>query len=120
MNITKKLAQIFTGTGALCTLVTGKAMATSIQENIEAVQVEGLPTDLLVVANQISSVALGIIAIISIIMLVYGGIRYIISGGDSKKVTDAKNTVLYAIIGLIVCLLSYAIINFVLGVIIAE
>ena len=121
MNITKKLAQIFTGTGALCTLVTGKAMATSlIQENVDAVQVEGLPTDLLVVANQISSVALGIIAIVSIIMLIYGGVRYIISGGDSKKVTDAKNTVLYAIIGLIVCLLSYAIINFVLGVIITE
>ena len=116
MNITKKLAQIFTGTGALCTLVTGKAMATSlIQENVDAVQVEGLPTDLLVVANQISSVALGVIAIVSIIMLIYGGVRYIISGGDSKKVTDAKNTVLYAIIGLVISFLAFAIVNFVIS-----
>ena len=44
-------------------------------------------------------------------MLVIGGIRYMVSGGDSKKITDAKNTVLYAIIGLIICLLSAVIVN---------
>ena len=48
-------------------------------------------------------------------MLVYGGLRYILSGGDSKKVTDAKNTVLYAIIGLIISLLAFDIVNFVLN-----
>ena len=48
-------------------------------------------------------------------MLLIGGIKYVISGGDSKKVTDAKNTILYAIIGLIVAFLSYAIVNFVIS-----
>ena len=48
-------------------------------------------------------------------MLIIGGIRYIVSGGDSKKVTDAKNTILYAIIGLIICFLAYAIVNFVIA-----
>ena len=56
-----------------------------------------------------------IVGLISVIMLVYGGLRYILSGGDSKKVTDAKNTVLYAIIGLIISLLAYAIVRFVLN-----
>ena len=50
-------------------------------------------------------------------MLIFGGLRYVVSGGDSKKVTDAKNTVLYAIIGLIIAILSYAIVNFVLNAI---
>lgn len=47
-------------------------------------------------------------------MLIIGGIRYVISGGDSKKVTDAKNTVLYAIIGLVIAFLAFAIVNFVI------
>ena len=48
-------------------------------------------------------------------MLIFGGIRYVVSGGDSKKVTDAKNTIMYAIIGLIIAILSYAIVNFVIS-----
>ena len=48
-------------------------------------------------------------------MLIWGGIRYVVSGGDAKKVTDAKNTVLYAIIGLIVAFLAFAIVNFVVN-----
>ena len=51
------------------------------------------------------------------ILAFWGGVRYIISGGDSKKVTDAKNTILYAILGLVVALLSYAIVNFVLNIV---
>ena len=53
--------------------------------------------------------------IISVIMLIYGGLRYVLSGGDSKKVTDAKNTIMYAIIGLIISILAYAIVNFVIN-----
>ena len=53
--------------------------------------------------------------IIAVIMLIIGGIRYVTSGGDAKKVTDAKNTVLYAIIGLIISFLAFAIVNFVIS-----
>lgn len=55
-----------------------------------------------------------LIGAISVIMLVYGGIQYTLSSGDSGKVTNAKNTILYAVVGLIVAILSYAIVNFVL------
>ena len=56
-----------------------------------------------------------IVGIIAVIMLIIGGIKYVVSGGDAKKVTDAKNTVLYAIIGLVVCFLAFAIVNFVIA-----
>lgn len=63
----------------------------------------------------ITNTALFIIGALSVIMLIYGGIRYTISMGDSKNVEAAKNTIMYAIIGIVVALLAAAIVNFVLG-----
>jgi multisubunit Na+/H+ antiporter MnhB subunit len=66
------------------------------------------------VFNTITSVLLFVVGAISVIMIIIGGLRYVVSGGDSSNITAAKNTVLYAIVGLIVSLLAYAVINFVL------
>ncbi len=63
----------------------------------------------------ITNVLLFIIGAVSVIMLVIGGIRYTIFQGDQSAVTSAKNTILYAIIGIIVAILAYAIVNFVIG-----
>lgn len=63
----------------------------------------------------ITNVLLFIIGAVSVIMLVIGGIRYTVSAGDSSAVTSAKNTILYAIVGIIVAILAYAVVNFVLG-----
>jgi hypothetical protein len=54
------------------------------------------------------------VGIIAVIMIVYGGFRYITSGGDATKVTSARNTILYAIIGLIIVALAQFIVKFVL------
>lgn len=62
----------------------------------------------------ITNVLLFIIGAISVIMLIIGGIRYVVSAGDSTAVTGAKNTILYAIVGIVVALLAYAVVNFVL------
>jgi len=62
----------------------------------------------------IVNVMLYILGAISVIMIVIGGIRYTISGGDSSSTKAAKDTILYAVIGLIVAILAYAIVNFVL------
>jgi len=62
----------------------------------------------------IVNVALYVIGAVSVLMLIYGGIRYTMSGGDTAAVTAAKNTILYALIGVVVALLAYAIVNFVL------
>jgi hypothetical protein len=66
------------------------------------------------VFTTITNVALFIIGAISVLMLIYGGIRYTISGGDAKNVTAAKDTILYAVVGLVVAILAYAIVNFVI------
>jgi ABC-type Fe3+ transport system permease subunit len=50
---------------------------------------------------------------ISVIMIIIGGLRYVLSNGDSKAVGEAKNTILYAVIGVIVAIMAYAIIGFV-------
>lgn len=55
-----------------------------------------------------------IVGIIAVIMIIIGGIRFILSGGDSANVTAARNTILYAIVGLIVVALSQVIVHFVL------
>ena len=66
--------------------------------------------------TDITTGALFLIGAVSVLMLIYGGIRYTISGGEAKAITDAKNTILYAIVGIVVALLAYAIVNWVLGV----
>jgi len=55
-----------------------------------------------------------IVGVIAVIMMVYGGFRYITSGGASERVTSAKNTILYAIIGLAIVALAQVIVRFVL------
>lgn len=55
-----------------------------------------------------------IVGVIAVIMIIWAGLRYITSGGDSNKVGSAKNTMIYAIIGLVVVALAQFIVNFVL------
>jgi hypothetical protein len=56
-----------------------------------------------------------IVGIIAVIMIIYGGFRYITSGGDSGKVGNAKNTLIYAIVGLVIVALSQLIVHYVLS-----
>ena len=119
-QITKTLTKTLTGLGALLCLSTSRVLASalSVQEGANAARAEGMPTELIGdngVFSRLTNTILLVVGLISVIMLVYGGLRYILSGGDSKKVTDAKNTILYAIIGLIISLLAFAIVNFVLN-----
>lgn len=67
------------------------------------------------IAQQITKWFSIIVGAVSIIMIIYGGFRYITSGGDSGKVGSAKNTIIYAIIGLIIVALAQLIVNLVLG-----
>ena len=62
---------------------------------------------------RIINLMLFIVGILAIVMLIYGGIRYVISGGQQERVTAAKNTILYAIVGLVVAIIGYAVVNWV-------
>lgn len=56
-----------------------------------------------------------IIGAISVIVIIIGGIKYVVSNGDSGAIQSAKNTIMYAVIGLLVAILAYSIVNFVVG-----
>ena len=55
-----------------------------------------------------------IVGVVAVIMIIFGGLKYITSGGDSSNVSSAKNTIIYAIIGLIIVALAQFIVRFVL------
>lgn len=63
----------------------------------------------------VTNVLLFIIGAVAVIMIILGGIRYVTSNGESAQITAAKNTILYSVIGLVVALLAYAIVNFIIG-----
>lgn len=56
-----------------------------------------------------------VVGIVAVIMIIVGGLRYITSGGSDTGVTGAKNTILYAVIGLIIVALAQLLVRFVLN-----
>ena len=116
-RVLKLLVSIFV-CGIIAISGVANVSALTLRDGAQAVQCDGCPSDLFGdggVFKQITNTILYIVGIVAVIMLIIGGIRYVVSGGDSKKVTDAKNTILYAIIGLIICFLAFAIVNFVIA-----
>ena len=71
--------------------------------------------DLASLASKIVNIFSIIVGAVAIIMLIYGGFRYITSGGESGRVGNAKNTIIYAIIGLVIVALAQLIVHFVLN-----
>ena len=65
--------------------------------------------------SQIINIFSVVVGIVAVIMIIIGGFRYITSGGDSGNVTGAKNTILYAIIGLIIVALAQFVVKFILS-----
>ncbi|MES2971856.1 MAG: hypothetical protein V4702_06050 [Patescibacteria group bacterium] len=55
-----------------------------------------------------------IVGVVSVVMIIIGGFKYIISSGDSGNITGAKNTILYALVGLVIVALAQVIVKFVL------
>ena len=78
------------------------------------------PTNLYGSITTIINVLLTLAALVAAIYLILGGVRYITSRGDEDAAGEAKNTILYAVIGLIVIGLSAAIVNFVLSAVVGS
>jgi len=66
-------------------------------------------------ANTIVNIFSLVVGIVSVIMIIIAGLRYITSGGEAQNVTNAKNTILYAIVGLIVVVFAQTIVKFVIS-----
>lgn len=91
---------------------TGAATAQNGATNVASSQ---LTSNLTGSISTIINILIFIIGIIAVIMLIVGGFRYVFSQGNEKSVQGAKDTILYAIIGIVVAVLAFAIVNFVLG-----
>ncbi len=61
----------------------------------------------------ISNVLIFGVGAISVIVLIIGGLRYVVSGGNAAQVQGAKNTILYAIVGIVISIAAYALVQFV-------
>lgn len=57
---------------------------------------------------------IGVLGLAAVVIIIIGGINYMTSSGEAAKVKKAKDTILYGIIGLIICILAFAIVNFVI------
>lgn len=93
-------------------LCAGAEFSTGSQSCSNTQQATGKVQQIIRLIINIFSIIVGVVAVI---MIIIGGLKYITSGGDSNNVTSAKNTILYAIIGLIIVALAQIIVRFVLG-----
>ena len=94
------------------------ALDTAAQINLNAAKPNGVPTSVggsNGIFRTVVNVLLFIVGAVSVIMLIFGGIRYTTSGGNANSVTAAKNTIMYAVIGLVIAIFAYAIVNWVVG-----
>ena len=133
-KLSTKAFEAFAGATALATTFASHAFAaeenittdtvtddihkSAVQKGVDLMHAEGMPTQLVgtdgTLSNIVNSV-LYVAGIIAVVMLIIGGIRFMVSRGDKDKVQKAKNTVIYAIIGLVLVIFSYAIVNFIVS-----
>lgn len=69
------------------------------------------------VANNIIKIVSGLLGLLAVVVMIYGGFTFLTSTGDASKVAKGKKIILYGVIGLIVSLMAFAIVSFVGGVV---
>lgn len=84
----------------------GDSLGTSVENN---------NNELMQTLTVVINVIVGVVAFVAVVMIVIGGISFVTSQGDTARVAKARNTILYGVVGLVVALLAYAIVNFVLS-----
>lgn len=85
------------------------------QEVKNASGCSGGDDQLITVIQNILYAIIAVSGIVAVIYIIIGGINYMTSSGDTNKVQKARQTILYAVIGLIVCALAFVIVNFTVG-----
>ncbi len=103
---------------ALSQTAFAEGVPSALEQGVTAAQPTGAKANLFTnggLFQTIANVLIFIVGAVSVIMLIIGGLRYVLSAGNASSVEGAKNTILFAIIGVIVAALSFAIISFVVG-----
>lgn len=121
--LTASIISIFTFAAALFVIPPAPAGASDIKGNLcggsnfnlgsnTCGSQEGRVSNLV---NNVVNILTIIVGIVAVIMIIVAGFKYITSGGDSAKVTSSRNTIIYAIVGLIIVALAQVIVKFVLN-----
>ena len=85
------------------------------QGGLNDVTPAGANTDLMGIIKNILSTVFVVLGVIAVAMIILGGVNYATSQGDPGKASKAKNTILYAVIGLIIAIAAFAVVNVVLN-----
>ncbi|MCX6744587.1 MAG: pilin [Candidatus Parcubacteria bacterium] len=101
-----------TGTGS-----SGGSITNSIQNFGGQVYGQDEPAHPAQIAATIIQILLGLLGIVFVILMIYGGVLYMTSTGEAKKVEHAKNVIVYAVIGVVIIALAYALTTFIVGAI---
>ena len=94
--------------------VQAQDVSEGLQGGVRDANPETTGQDLMGIFQTIANILLFLLGAIAVIMLIIGGFRYVVSGGDSNAVESAKNTILYAIVGIVVAFLAWAAVDFVI------
>lgn len=87
-------------------------LLTTLAAKVDAV---GGKSDTLVKnVTSIINAVIAVLGIVAVVVIIVGGIGYMTSSGDAGKVKKAKDTILYGVIGLVIVVLAFAIVNFVI------
>ena len=84
-----------------------------VNQGLHASGADSTPLSFPTLMGRITNILLFLMGSVSVIMIIIGGFRYVTSQGDQTQMQSAKNTILYAVIGLIVAIAAYAIVSFV-------
>lgn len=76
----------------------------------------GLPEDFMVSLRDITDWFIGLAIMVAVLAIIYGGVVYAAAGGDQERITSAKKSIKYAIMGLAMAGIAYAIVNVVIEI----
>lgn len=94
--------------------VASAAAPASVTQGVKDATPSGAGTvPLATLIKNIVNILLFVVGVASVIIIIIGGLRYVTSAGDSSQISGAKNTILYAVVGLVVATMAFAIVNFV-------
>lgn len=118
--VVASMALVMTGLGALFSLPAQaacdpkKGMEGALQDDCsrgpgQAKELDGNQGVITTIINTM----LFIVGLLAVIMIIYAGIRFVTAHGDEKQVESARQTIIYSVVGLIVAILAYALVNWV-------
>ncbi len=97
------------------------AKGNSVQDQLsEAQSGTGTGGNLQVTVSSVLNVVFGVIAIVAVIFIIVGGVNYATSQGDAAKIKKGRDAIIAGVVGLIISLLAFAIVNFVLKAMLGE